>query len=330
MPDAPPDSPEFLAAYAEAAGEAPRRPVVSGTIAAAIVAYKASDRFLALAATTRAQRGRILDHIAEKRGHAPLAPLHERHVRADLDGFQGHVANNRLKAWRGLLAWAAEARLIERDPSERIAKRRTPKTTGHVPWSADDVAAFRDHWPLGTSPRLAFELIHWTGARVSDAVRLGERNVDADGFLTFTQVKTGGPAYVPFRRGVSDLGDALAADLDTLHAALGARPARHMVFITTAKGAARSVKAVSGWFAAAARAAGLEDRTAHGLRKTRALALVYADATSQQIGAWTGHESLKEIERYTRGYDRRRVLSGGGSGTKSSNSPHQVPRSVEK
>ncbi|MEO0681113.1 MAG: tyrosine-type recombinase/integrase [Pseudomonadota bacterium] len=330
LPDAAIDDPAFLAAYAEAAGVTPRRPIRTGTLAAAIVAHKASDRFLALAAATRAQRGRILDRVSESFGHGLFKDLAERHVRKHLDAFAGHVANNRLKAWRGFLAWAVEARLIDDDPSEGIRKRRTPRSDGHVPWSAEDVDVFRERWPLETPQRLALELLHWTGARVSDAVRLGERNVDSEGFLAFTQTKTGGPAYVPFRRSLPPFAAETQADLDALHAALAVRPVRHVIFITTQAGAARSVKAVSGWFAAAARAAGLTDRTAHGLRKTRALALVYSGAIPQQVGAWTGHESLKEIERYTRGYDRRRVLSGDGTGTKSSNFPDQVPNRAEK
>ncbi|MEM6441936.1 MAG: tyrosine-type recombinase/integrase [Pseudomonadota bacterium] len=330
MPDAPPDDPRFLAAYAEAAGVTPRRPIRTRTLAAAIVAYKASDRFLALAATTRAQRGRILDRVSESFGHGLFKDLAERHVRKDLDASAGHVANNRLKAWRGFLAWAVEACLIDADPSEGIRKCRTPKSDGHVPWSAEDVEAFRAHWPLDTPQRLAFELVHWTGARIGDASRLGEQHVDDEGWLNLSQSKARGPALVPFKRQLPDFACGMQADLDALHAALEARPRRDLVFLPTKAGAARSAKAVSGWFAATARAAGLEDRTAHGLRKTRSLALAYAGATSHQVGAWTGHQSLKEIERYTRGYDRRRVLSRDGTGTKSSNFPDQVPNRAEK
>ena len=44
---------------------------------------------------------------------------------------------------------------------------------------------------LGTQPP-GTDLIHWTGARVSDAVRLGEGHEDRDGWLAFRQQKTGG------------------------------------------------------------------------------------------------------------------------------------------
>jgi integrase len=51
-------------------------------------------------------------------------------------------------------------------------------------------------------------------------------------------------------------------------------------------------------------------KSAHGLRKALAIALADAGATTHQISAWTGHESLKEIEHYTRQSNRRRAVMG--------------------
>lgn len=82
-----------------------------------------------------------------------------------------------------------------------------------------------------------------------------------------------------------------------------------MTWMTTAHGKSRSVKAAGQWFAAKARAAGIYGRSAHGLRKSRARALAEAEGTSVQIGAWTGHESLSEIERYIRNFNKRKALS---------------------
>jgi len=82
------------------------------------------------------------------------------------------------------------------------------------------------------------------------------------------------------------------------------------MLITTAHGAARSGKAASQWFSAAARAAGLKDRTGHSLRKTRAEILANNGASAHQIGAWLGHESLTETQRYAAKYDRRNILEG--------------------
>ena len=98
-------------------------------------------------------------------------------------------------------------------------------------------------------------------------------------------------------------------DLAYLKAAIAASP-RHMTWLVTTHGSARSDKAFSSWFSGAAAAAGIEGgKSAHGLRKARAMTLAEAGATVHQIAAWTGHESLSEVQRYSKAADRRRILS---------------------
>ena len=196
--------------------------------------------------------------------------------------------------------------MIRRSTSRRA---KTAKSDGHEPWSEEDVAKFRGYWPIGSMERLAFELLHWTGARVSDGIRLGEGNVDRDGWLTFRQMKTGGEVFIPFRRELPEFAECYAIDLELLHQAIDARAERHLTYLYTRQGASRSPKSISQWFAAKTRKAGITGRTAHGLRKTRAIALVEAGGGSPQIGAWTGHESLREIERYIRKFNRRKALT---------------------
>lgn len=331
LPDFPMDDPRFLAAYATAAGETPRAPVIAGSIAAAIEDYKRSDKFRhGLRAGTQAVRRRALDAIARAYGSGRVADLRARHIKADLDKLGGHAANNRLKCWRGLCAFMVEEYNLPDDPSDGVKRKPVAKSDGHVPWDDDDLTAFRAHWPFGTVERLAFELIYWTGARVSDAVRLGPGNITRDGWLHFVQSKTGGEVFVPFARDLPEFAECYAADLAALHQAISTREERHMVWMATRAGAARSGKAVSQWFATKARAAGIVGKTAHGLRKTRAITLVEAGGTHHQVGAWTGHETLKEIERYARKRDRRKVLSRTPGERKSSNFSDKVPTMVKK
>lgn len=61
----------------------------------------------------------------------------------------------------------------------------------------------------------------------------------------------------------------------------------------------------------AAKAARVE-KSAHALRKAHAVALAEAGATTHQIAAWTGHQTLKEVERYTRDASRRNANMGTG------------------
>jgi integrase len=330
MPDLPVDHPRFLAAYAAAAGEKPRAPVRAGSIAAAVIAYKASTDFKALAQSTRNARRRTLDAIAEQYGTGRIADLRDNHIRADLTKIEGHVRNNRLKVWRGFCNWAKDELRLSVNAAESVKRSKTKDTGGRVPWDDDQIAQFRAFWPISSKERLAFELIYWTGARVSDAIRLGEGNVDREGWLVFRQQKTNGEVSVPFRRELPEFAERMRGDLALLLHAIASPNERHLTFIVTRFGASRSPKAVSQWFAAKARKAGIEARTAHGLRKSRTIALIEAQATTHQTGAWTGHESLKEIEHYGKKYDRRRALSKTNAEHKSSNSFDQVPKSAAK
>ncbi len=309
MPDLPMNHPKFLAAYAKAAGVMPRAPVVSGSLAAAVELYKGSDDFAFLAAGTRAARRRMLDDLAINYGHARTQHLRGEHIKKDLARFSGHARNNHLKMWRGFCKFLVDHYRLDADPSDGIKRSKVAKSDGHVPWNTDQVARFRDYWHIGTMERLAFELIFWTGARVSDAIRLGEGSIDHDGWIVFAQQKTGGEVAIPFRRDLPQFVERFAGDLALLHSAIKSRKERHLTFLHTQAGASRSPKSVSQWFAAKARKAGIEGRTAHGLRKSRAIALAEAGGASPQIGAWTGHESLKEIERYIKKFDKRRALT---------------------
>lgn len=317
LPDLPHDHPDFLDAYTAAIRAAPG-PVAGrhgpGSIARAIEAYQDSPAFRAhLKPATQGNRRRILGHIATRWGAANLADLARRHVEADLAPLDPHPANSRLKAWRGFLAWAVDAGAIGADPSAGIGRKRTARSPGHLPWTPAEVEAFRARWPIGTAERLAFELVHWTGARISDAVRLGPGMVDRAGWLSYAQEKTGGAVAVPLRRSLPRFARQWQGDLDALHAAIDAAP-RHLTWMVTAQGASRSVKAASQWFAAAARAAGVP-KSAHGLRKLRGQLIAEAGGTTHQAAAWLGHESLSEVARYSRGADRRRVLEGDETGT---------------
>lgn len=151
-------------------------------------------------------------------------------------------------------------------------------------------------------------MIYWTGARMSDAIRLGSGMVCSDGWISFKQQKTGGEVSIPFDRVLPDF--THQSDLTHLHATIAKRPAKHMTFIVTSFGASRSHKGASQWFAKATRNVGISGKSAHGLRKSRAIALAENGATTHQIAVWTGHESLSEVEHYSRAAKRKRILSG--------------------
>lgn len=303
--DIPMDSPEFLAAYAALVGQI-EQPAESGTLGALVVSTKRTPRYKEISDSYRSMLARHFDAIRESYGKARTAGLRERHIAADVDSADNPT--DRLKAWRFLCAHATARGLMSSDPSKGVTVAKA-KTDGHPPWDAAEVAAFRTRWPIGTTKRAAFELLHWTGSRISDAVKLGPGMVDRDGVLAYRQTKTGGVAYCPWSCPLPPYAAQMDADRRQAQDAIAALPGGHMTFLATHAGRPRSEKALGTMIREAARDAGVQ-KSAHGLRKSRARSLAEAGATTHQIGAWTGHESLKEIEHYTVAANRRRAVMG--------------------
>jgi integrase len=87
-------------------------------------------------------------------------------------------------------------------------------------------------------------------------------------------------------------------------------PRNHVVMLTTAFGRQFTVKGLGKWMADRIKMAGLPDRcVTHGLRKAAARRLADAGCTVHQIMAITGHQSLKEVERYTKAAEQRHSAS---------------------
>lgn len=318
LPDLPPDDPRFLAVYADLLKTKTPDPVRTGTIAAAVIAFQASDKYLGVSENTRRVWRRGLDDIRTRYGRGVLSDLRTDHIRLDLDRLKPNPANQRLKIWRAACGWWHERRWTEADLTHGIKRPKVPKSDGHQTWTEADVDAFRAHWPIHSAERLAFELIHWTGARISDAVLMTEAKIGRDGWMTYVQVKTGGQVAVPISAPAPGFSDP--SGQAHLLAAIAARPVRHVSLMVTAYGSPRSVKAASAWFSAAARAAGIDGKAAHGLRKRRAVLMAERGATTHQSAAWMGHETLTEVDRYSKAASRRRIISG----TEVDNSPGEV------
>ena len=90
--------------------------------------------------------------------------------------------------------------------------------------------------------------------------------------------------------------------------ALAALPRINLTFLVTTRGAPFSSGGFSHWFRRICREAGLPSNcTPHGLRKAAGRRLAEAGCTEKQIAAYLGHESLREVERYTKAADRKRL-----------------------
>ncbi|MBU2941917.1 tyrosine-type recombinase/integrase [Shimia thalassica] len=324
LPDAPADSPEFLKAYLEAEkGNRPadiRARFKTGTIGSAVQAYKASDHFLSRAASTRDVWRRTLDDIQQRYGKGHLADLKTRHVRQDLAPLKPHPANNRLKVWRALARFWVDAGMLDHDPARDVRKRQAQETGGHTAWARDDVKAFRNHWPIHTQQRLAFELMHRTCASIGDACRLGPSMVK-DGWLTYRRQKSGSMATVPMLSNAPDW-----FEFDTLLEDCLKHHKLALTYIQTAQGRPKSNKSAAQWFSRACNDAGLPDLSAHGIRKHRAAVFRENGASEDQRMAILGHETHTEAQNYSRSADLQKVITG----TKLPTQPEPVGKNVFK
>lgn len=174
-------STEFNAAYAAAlAGNTPEngamRPSITvsapGSLSALIASYMRSADYLGLRDTSKAGYYSRLETIRADHGHRTVSGLsRERIVTGILQPYADRpgAALDTLKKLRILIRHAINIGWIKNDPSLGIKR---PKLQHIRSWSEAEIKAFRDHWPLRSKQRLAFELFLNTGQRRSDVVRM--------------------------------------------------------------------------------------------------------------------------------------------------------------
>ncbi|SLN77258.1 tyrosine-type recombinase/integrase [Oceanibacterium hippocampi] len=299
----------FMAAYHAARDGAPsasaeaidHRRGATGSLRWFVVGYQSSPEFRALAPSTQAARRRILDRLCEKHGHKPLAAMAPRHVRKLRDERADKVeaANAIVKALRVVFAWAVEAEpdRIERNPAADVPLLRSG-SQGYHSWSIEEVERFERAHPVGTKARLALALFLYTAQRKSDVVRMGRQHVRA-GWLTLTQFKGRNRAPVTLSLPV----------LPELQAVIDASPTGDLAFLVTGFGKPFTANGFGNWFRRRCDEAGLPHCSAHGLRKAAAARLAEAGCSEEEIKAWTGHRTSKEVTRYTRGARQKKLAS---------------------
>jgi integrase len=89
---------------------------------------------------------------------------------------------------------------------------------------------------------------------------------------------------------------------------IDATPSGNMTLLCTSHGHPFTDAGFGNWFRDACKAAGLPKRcAAHGLRKAACRRGAEAGWTVHQIASWSGHKTLKEVERYTKAADQKRL-----------------------
>lgn len=281
-----------------AASMAQPRPVaesrsVPGSIHALGVAYYASADFNGLRPNTQRTYKGIFDRYRNKYGANPVALLEPRHIRAQMDAMAATpaAANNMLKVLRAVMRFAVDRGLVRTDPTTGVRMLRY-RSEGFHTWTEAEVAAFEAKWPVGTKERLGFDLLLYTAQRSGDVRQMTVHQV-RDGRVLARQEKTGQLVDIPLH--------------PRLQNSLAAHKVEHLALLTTQYGKPFTEKGFGNWVSKAAERAGLPHCSAHGLRKAAARRLAEAGCSAHEIMAITGHQSLKEVERYTREAGRRHL-----------------------
>ena len=290
-------SPEWRSAYdAALAGQTAAKPqevrASRGTLRWLVEHWQRSSDWAQTSMATRRQRENILLYVLSRSGDRAVEEITDDAIRAGREKRKDTpaAANNFLKTMRALFRWAKEEKLVDADPAKDV-KFIKVKTEGFAPWTMDDITAYRARWGLGTRERLALEILINTGLRRSDLVRVGRQHV-RDQVINIRAGKNGVELYIPI--------------LPRLSEAIAAGPIGDMSFLASQYGRPMTKESFGNVFRGWCRAAGIKDKSAHGIRKLAATILANSGGSEQELQALFGWTTNTMSAVYTREANRKR------------------------
>lgn len=271
------------------------------SVGAAINRYYRHSTFAVLAPDTQESHRGALNRFAKKFGREPLSIMDHEAVQEAIKPLEPWPQRHLVTALRRFVRWAratGEMDTKAQDPTLGLALHDVPKIKGHQPWTTDHHKKFEKRWPIGTRQRLAYEIMLRLGLRRRDVHRLGPQHV-TNGWLLFQPRKTSRTTAVwldqPF--------DTRLAQVIAATTVVGTE-----TYLVNDLGKPFAKSSFAAFMRRAYRAAGVPETCRnHGLRKNMMLELVEAEVRPHDIMALSGHSTLKEIENYTRNFDRRKA-----------------------
>jgi integrase len=308
-----PGSAEFTDAYnAAAGGNVPPRAALApaGSIGALVARYQQSVHFTnKIKASSRTAYRFALGPVLAAHGHRSVAGLTRDHARQIIERIGASrgpgIANTTKAVLSKIFKFAMDLNMRADNPFSGLT--RYDLGTHHT-WTDDEISAYEAQWSLGTRERLALALLLYTGQRGGDVAKMKRSDVK-DGSIRVVQEKTS-----------EDDDDEMWIPIHPeLARALKAGPANGLNLIGHRNGRPITRKHLTDLIVAAGGKAGLPRKCVpHGLRKAALRRLAESGATTNQIAAISGHKSLKEIERYTKRADQRKLAQSAVDGLKRS------------
>jgi integrase len=294
-------SSEFDAEYQAAiSGSTPpprnSRPA-SGSLAWLWDRYRETGRWVnEFSRSTKKTRENIMKHVLDQSGDKPYALITSAHI---IEARERRVktpaqARNFLDVMRGLFAWATEAGHIKVNPTVGVASPPRKKGPGFKPWTEADVETYYRRWPLGTHERLWLDVLLYSGLRRGDVVRYGKQHV------------RNGIGKIRLEKGGEQIEVTLPI-LPVLAETLAIGPCGDLTFIVGKQGRPLTKESFGNAFKDACVAAGILDKSAHGVRKIAATTAANNGATVSHLKALFGWESDTMPALYTKAADRDRL-----------------------
>jgi integrase len=287
-------SAEFMEAYQDYLGKTGRRPKskVEGSLGRLITDYYASRPFADLKQSSRRTYRYVLEPLAKVHGHRTALITHKQASKLiqEMGARSPGMANLTKSVLQKLFKYAVKEGWRDDNPMIGIDRFKGGE---HHTWTEGELKAFEDRWPLGTRQRLAYAFLLYTGQRVEDVAGLTRADITPEG-IHLIQKKTGAELTLPI--------------LPELEVAMRAYKANGLALIGRTDGRPFSERGLSQLIRSAVKRAGLPAKcVAHGLRKAKMRRLAEDGASEKEIAAWSGHKTLREIERYTKAADQKRL-----------------------
>jgi integrase len=264
-----------------------------GSISTLIAAFYTSQTFTNGGPMTQRKNRGLLESFRTLYGNDLVIDVQFEHldkIIADRAKDTPFAARNLRKQLRRLFEYAVKTRMRPDNPVDHT-ERVKAKSDGYAAWSDEEVERFQAHHKLGTMPRLAFEIMLWTGLRKGDAIRVTKI---VRGEIHIRQEKTDKPLILPASPQIEEAVAAMPlSPVDTL--------------IHTSYGKSFTPNGFGNRFHDWVMEAGIVGRSAHGLRKTLSRRLAEHGQSNQSIKAVTGHSGDSEVALYTRSADQRRL-----------------------
>lgn len=222
----------------------------------------------------------------------------------ELEAFKDRMLSTPGKAknvWKLLIAvfdFGMNRGHCKTNPARAVSSPIYKSKGGAIPWTIEDLEAFKKIHPQGSAAHLALTLFMFTACRISDAVLLGRAN----------EVKKNGVLWLewqPVKKGSKFVQIPM---LEPLQVALNSRTVIGSQYLLTAHGKPfRSPEGLRNRLKKWCEEAGIDGKSSNGIRKAAGHLLALNGATQYEIMAVHGHANAATSQIYTDAVERSKL-----------------------